>query len=194
VHLWAVEKIARSPTVLREIPAFLTTLGVRVTVVPDRGPITKLLPALATEHDPIILADDDLIYGAGWAAGLLNWAAQIPGAALGYCGRQFDVRDYGKCQRRRWHQISAPCSADVLMAWAGALYYRDFFAADTWDACPTNDDIMIAAHLKRRNVPMYVVPGSFAIKKTKLCIVHSLASQNQRNGHQLNNECMHRLL
>ena len=88
VYLWAVDKIARSDTRLGDFPAFLDKYKVKVEVVPDYGPITKLLPALRLVADIIITADDDCLYGKGWAKGLLHWSEKLPKAALGYMHSQ----------------------------------------------------------------------------------------------------------
>jgi len=195
VHLWPVERIKRSPTKL-VLPDFLINYPVQVRVVKDRGPLTKLLPALCLDYDYIITADDDVLYGKGWAAGLLNWAEALPGVALAYRGRILTGRGYTKSKLIQYHRIKKPVAVDVITGVFGALYPRAVFARSIfteWRAWSTNDDLMIAAHLKRRNVPRYVVPGGCKIRVTGIQKVKALCNVNRRRGDQRNNAGLKKL-
>ena len=159
VYLWAQEKNIVTGTVLQRIPAFLYDKpGLTVTVVEARGPITKLLPALEAGHEMVITADDDHVHGPRWAAGLLEQARRRPGAALCYRGRIF-----GKSKRYNQSKVITGTRrlVDLITTCWGALYRRSFFddgIFDDWRAWLMNDDIVISAHLKRRGVPILVVP------------------------------------
>ncbi len=48
----------------------------------DLGPATKLLPTLEAASGPILICDDDWIYGPGWAEGFLATAKAHPGCAI----------------------------------------------------------------------------------------------------------------
>lgn len=157
VNLWAVSKIARSDTQLRGVPYFA---GVEVNVVQDCGPITKLLPALKLGHDTILTADDDCIYGEGWAAGLLRASEKFPQAAFGYRGRILNGHGYAG-SRLILRKVKRAVRVDIVTGVFGALYRREFFDAGIfteWQTWPLNDDLLVAAHLKRRGVPLYVIP------------------------------------
>jgi len=164
VYLWVVPRIARSDTRLERVPKFP---GVNVEMVEDRGPITKLLPALEREFDVILTADDDHIYGETWANGLLEWAENLPEAALGYGGKILDNNDYSKCS------MIAPGAgrlqrADVLWGVYGVLYRRSMFDSgifEEWKRWPTNDDLIITAHLKRRGVSRWVIPEPHSVRR-----------------------------
>jgi len=159
VYVWVQEKTERTGAVLKRVPAFLyDKSGLTVTVVKERGPITKLLPALEAGHEIVITADDDHTYGLRWAAGLLKNAEKRPDAAVCYRGRIFDEsRIYSKSKvitkTRR--------PVDFITGVSGAIYHRSFFddsIFEEWKDWFMNDDIVVSAHLKRRGVPMLVVP------------------------------------
>jgi len=161
VYLWAVEKIARSDTVLDRIPPFVHKLGVQVNVVPDEGPITKLLPALRGGFNTILTADDDCTYDTRWAAGLLAWSKKFPAAAIGLRGRRLTGKVYKDSHLVLKSRITKPVLVHVITAVYGALYKRAFFddgIFEEYKLWPMNDDLVISAHLKRRKVPRYVVP------------------------------------
>jgi len=157
VYLWVPRQLTRTGETWDSIPKFFNK--VRWEFVDDQGPITKLLPALYL-HDIVITADDDVYYGEGWASGLLEWAAKLPNAAVAYRGRQIQEGvSYAKSRvirrPRRPHEVS------LITGVFGALYRKSFFSHtifSEWQQCPTNDDVVISAHLMKRGVPMTVVP------------------------------------
>jgi hypothetical protein len=180
VYLWAVRKIARSETVLGELPKFLSTYPVHVQIVADRGPITKLLPALEAGFDTILTADDDCVYGEGWARGLLKYAVDYPGKALGYRGRVLTGEGYRnstlvlkKCRK--------PTRVDIITGVFGALYTRRMFDRGIyreWQKWPLNDDLLIAAHLKRRGVERMIVPRPCSIVRYGIQTIAPLSAIN----------------
>ena len=170
VYLWAVEKIERSETVLGELPKFLAEYGVNVQIVPDCGPITKLLPALAMGADTILTADDDCVYGRGWAQKLLIWSRKHPAAAIGYRGRILTGNGYRDSRLVLKSRVKKATKVDIITGVHGALYKAEMFddgIFEEWKRWPMNDDLLIAAHLKRRGVIRYVVPAVVKITDSK---------------------------
>lgn len=185
VYVWAVAKIARSETRMERVPQFD---GANVEVVADRGPLTKLLPALERGFDVILPADDDCIYGEGWAAGLLAWADKLDGA-MGYRGRVLKDGHYSGSATVQYKRITKPQRVDIITGVYGALYRREFFDTsihDEWKLWPTNDDLVITAHLQRRGVARYVVPGKCKLHHTELQRVAPLFRINRRKGDKRN--------
>jgi hypothetical protein len=178
------------------LPAFLRHYPVTVTVVDDCGPLTKLLPALRLDYEFILTADDDVLYGDGWAAGLLAGTAQFPGAALGYRGRVLTTARYTESQLLQHRRLKQPRAVDILTGVFGALYPRAAFAEsihNEWQLWPTNDDLVIAAHLKARGVARYVLPGQCAITLTETQRRAPLYALNRRKGDRRNDAGLRRL-
>ena len=185
VYLWAVREIPRSRTVLEAVPEWITALGVHAALVPDCGPLTKLLPALKLGPRFVLTADDDHVYGAGWADGLLTWAEQLPDCAVGYRGRQLTGKGYRGTRLIQKSRIAAPTQVDILTGAWGACYPSKAFGREIytdWRAWPSNDDLVIAAHLQRRNVARYVVPAQVSIHATGAQHTAPLSTVNR--GHQ----------
>ena len=190
VYLWAVRKIARSDTVLKGIPDYITRAGVHVKVVEDCGPITKLLPALKIGFETILTADDDCIYGTGWAERLLAWGERIPMAAIGYRGRILKGMGYADSRLVIKSRIKKATAVDIITGVYGALYRRQSFDSGIfteWKRWPMNDDMVITAHLKRRGVRRYVVPAKVKITDLKARSIESLYKFNT-HGKKLNDE------
>jgi len=189
VYLWAVEKIARSETVLGELPEFLAEYGVNVQIVPDCGPITKLLPALKMGTETILTADDDCVYGRGWAQKLLAWSRKRPKAALGYRGRILTGKGYLGSKLVFKSRIKKPTKVDIITGVHGALYKAEMFDAgifEEWKCWPSNDDLVIAAHLKRRRIPRLVVPGPVLVRDNSVRRIEPLIRINTDGGRELN--------
>lgn len=173
VYVWAQEKTERTGAVLKRVPAFLYDKpGLTVTVVEERGPICKLIPALEAGHELVMTADDDHTYGPRWAAGLLKGIKKYPDTAICYRGRIFDKsRVYNKSKvitGRHRH-------VDFITSVSGVIYRRRFFddsIFEEWREWFMNDDIVVAAHLKRRGVPMMVVPFPKGCKIERLACMH----------------------
>ncbi len=191
VYLWAVDKIERSDTRLGKLPAYLNKYDIHVQVVPDCGPITKLLPALRLGVDIILTADDDCIYGKGWAKKLLYWTKKLPRAALGYRGRVLKKGGYLNSKVILKSRIQEPVQVDIITGVHGALYKTSFFDLrifEEWKRWPTNDDLVITAHLKRRRVPRFVVPGTAAVKNSSVRRIKPLIRVNSGKDKNLNDE------
>jgi len=189
VHLWIVKKIERSKTVLKRIPPFVHDLeGIVFEIVEDRGPITKILPALEAGYETILTADDDRYYGPGWASDLLKWSQIYPGAAIGYRGRIFDkTRKYEK-SRIVWNP-EAPKRVDIITGCRGALYRSAHFDKgifEDWKLWPRNDDIVISSHLSRQDVRLMIVPCKFKTRPTPAYKIKPLYDQNAHRK-KLNN-------
>ena len=181
VYLWAVKKIERSETVLGELPAFLADAGVHVEIVPDCGPITKLLPALRAGFDVILTADDDCTYDTRWAKGLLAWSQKHPGSALGLRGRILNGNGYRNSQLVLKSRIKEPVRVNVITGVHGALYRSKMFDKGIyteWERWPMNDDLVIAAHLKRRGVRCLVVPVGVKISDCQVRCIEPLFGFN----------------
>ncbi len=197
VFVWPVAKIGRSETTLERVPDWLAESDAHVEIVDDRGPITKLLPALERieRADIIITADDDQIYGRGWATGLLAWAEKHPKAALGYRGRILTGKGYEK-SKLVWKRVKRPRRVDIITGVCGALYRREFFdddIFDEWRVFPQADDLLIAAHLKRRGVPCYVIPRNCSVRPAKWQHIVPLFKVNRGKNSVGNNRGLHLL-
>jgi len=182
VYVWLPRYIVRlmAPG-FEEAPGFLAELGAHAEIVEDRGPATKLLPALE-RFEMVITADDDHVYGPGWAAGLMRWAERRPGAALGYRGRRF-VNGLDYKRSRKILNPARPMRVDLITGVHGGLYRREFFGegfAEEWASWPLNDDIVASGHLWRRGVPMLIVPRRCKITAMEARSVDRLMAGNMR--------------
>lgn len=167
VYLWLPKVVARTGSTWNGVPKFFDK--VHWEFVDDMGPATKLLPAIQAGFDTILTADDDHVYGPGWAKGLIDWAEKRPDAALGYRGRRLKKNE-GYAGSKCVKNPREPVPVDLITGVRGALYNREFFDPsifDEWQACPTNDDITIGAHLHRKGVPMLVIPRRCDMAKQK---------------------------
>ena len=183
VFLWVARReTQRSGKVLEEIPMAILESGAHITIVDDRGPITKLLPALEDGYETIITADDDHTYGVGWANGLVEAAAEFPGSVVCYRGRIFDeTRLYSRSKIIARRSMRA----DLVNGVCGALYKPAFFSDEIfseWLECPLADDIVISSHLKHRNIPIQVVPTECVITRLQVAYTAPLADINVRQG------------
>lgn len=190
VHLWVVRKIARSDTILEEIPCWLAESGVSIEIVEDRGPITKLLPALKRHFELIITADDDMIYGKNWASQLLEWSCKRPQCAISLRGRILTGKGYKDTKLIVHNKIKKPKTVDIITGVRGALYRASFFDRgiySEWKTCPTNDDLVIAAHLRRRGFRSLVVPARVKISPLSVQYVQPLFETNRAARDEVNN-------
>jgi len=183
IYVWLPREVERTGDKFDGVvPEFFNNC--RVEVVEDRGSITKLLPALDVANI-VITADDDVVYGANWAAGLLEWHGRIPNAALGYRGRQLQGRFYNN-SLLIVSMGQSPIPVDILTGTWGALYEAHWFD-DTLEAesetCWWADDLVINKHLRDRNIRRFVIPKRCSI--TPLDGVHqidALWTVNERGG------------
>ena len=154
-----------------------------LALVKDKGPITKLLPALERGFDSIITADDDHTYGEGWAEGLIDWHKRIPTSVLCYRGRIFDSsREYNSSKViTRVHR-----KVDFITSVSGVIYDRAFFNDNIykeWKQWKMNDDIIVSAHLKKNGIPMEVVPfpTGCTVGRLPVAYVNPLCNINRKN-------------
>ncbi len=196
VHVYLPEYCARTGEYMHEawhVLAKYAGTGVHVRMVPDVGPATKLLYALAEGHDAIITADDDVCYGDGWAQGLIEAAEQNPGSVVCYRGR---VVPKGSKRYKESRIIEAPkklTPCHIVTGVHGALYRSSFFGDSLRRECyetPMNDDIVFSAHLERRGIPRLVIPQRCTIHRTDCQKVDRLGDPN--NGHGGNDYVMYR--
>lgn len=179
VYVWLPRYVERLDAGFDEIPSFLAEMGAHAELVEDCGPATKLLPALK-RFETILTADDDHIYGNGWASGLLAWAERRPNAALGYRGRRFGTKlNYANSKK-----VINPRKAmrvHLLTGVHGALYRRAFFEKtfyDQWEWWPLNDDIVVSGYLWRHSIPMLVVPRRCTIRAMAARSIDPLTASN----------------
>jgi hypothetical protein len=135
--------------------------------------------------EQIITADDDHIYGDGWADTLLEWSRRRKHNAIAFRGRKLTGNGYSGTKLVVYKKIDKPQKVHIITGVFGALYRKDFFYpdfVDWWKKCPTNDDLVIAAYLKKLGVPSYVVPGKVRIKHTKLQWTEPLFDVNRVEG------------
>lgn len=156
------------------IPRALSELDKSVVIqrTTDLGPATKLIATLEKEADPntlIITVDDDMVYGPSMVASLLEAHLLEPNAAYGFAGQLIDLDPCNRtapwpavCMSRvhvrsvdNWSDRHA--AVDILEAFKGAIYRRDFFNLDRLKAIPESclrtDDIWISANLALVGIP-----------------------------------------
>lgn len=191
VYLWAVEKIDRSDTVMKDIPTWLKLMDtVTVNVVPDFGPMTKLLPALYLDTKIIITADDDQLYTGGWVREIVKKSKQYPQAVLGYRGRILKENKYSTTLLIKHTRISKAIKVDILTGVCGILYQRSFFNPDIFDlvgSWRSNDDLLLASYFKTKKIDQYVIPGTCKIKPTRVQHNTPLYLVNRKNKDKKNN-------
>lgn len=164
VFLWVPRDVTRTGDKWGKVPEFFRK--VNWAWVDDQGPATKLLPALK-QFDTVIVADDDMVYGPGWADGLVAWAEKLPQCAVAYRGRLMK-RGVPYAKSKVVSNPPEPMEVGLITGVYGVLYRREFFADtifEEWRDCPLNDDVMVSAHLRKRGVPMMVVPRPCTITK-----------------------------
>lgn len=189
VYIWAVRKIPRSSTVLTKLPSWLKECQAIVEFVEDVGPITKLLPALERGFKVIITADDDRVYGKDWARKLLWWAGNKPRCAIALRGRILTGKGYGGTKLVVHNKLRKPRRVDIITGVRGAVYRSEFFDEGIyreWKRCSTNDDLVIAAHFKRRRIRSLVVPVHVRIRSLKLQHVMPLFKVNRSKDDKVN--------
>ena len=179
VYVWIPREVKRTgDTFGGDLPDELD--GCNVEVVEDKGPITKLLPALEMGADVILTADDDVVYGTGpsvaiaggevvvatgWADGLLRWGGEHQDTAFGYRGRLLRDKTYNNSVLV--DDPKQPRQVHIITGTWGALYRKEFFSDgifEEWETFPHADDLVVATHLKRQGVPRVVIPH--------LCSIH----------------------
>ncbi len=164
--------------------------GVDVIRRRGSGPATKLLPTLLDEPEAVlVVVDDDVIYPVDFIETMLKAHRDDPGAALGYRGWRLQA---GLKPRNFEHVFGTALDraepADVLIGtWGylippGALDHavQDFTG---WPlALQWVDDVWIAGHLARRNVPRKVIPARGLPIETAASAIRSLSEGPNRSG------------
>ena len=190
VHLWLPKHFKRGNERLPQVlPAFLDKLGVNYTVVDDLGSITKLLPALKLKTELIVTADDDVIYGEDWARDLVEYAEAHPRVAACYRGRVFRGKQkYNDSKLLRY--VERPRKIHMITGVWGAIYRPSFFDDSIYkenEKWPLGDDLVISGHLRRKGVPMHVIPMRNDVKGRygEIFNIDSLWEINRRNNNDI---------
>lgn len=145
-----------------DIPSALSHLPVIINRCEDYGPATKLIPTLELERDPntiIIAVDDDMIYKPTLLLLLLKRHFNNPTMVYANAGQLIDVDGaFGPAVVRtayKWNDNDYP--VDIIEAFRGVVYRRDFFNLDELlpipKECRYTDDIWFSAHLAAQNIP-----------------------------------------
>lgn len=118
----------------------------------DQGPATKLQPALAGTAcgAPVLICDDDAIYGPGWVGGFVSAATEQPGAAI--AASAFSAGRLALEPRAPDNALIAQGFAGVLLP-GGALSGATITERDRFV-----DDIWLSATLTARGVPIIYRP------------------------------------
>lgn len=146
----------------------LAPLGVTFHFVPDVGPHTKLVYALAEFPErPIVTVDDDVYYPSNTIATLLRMRQKFPNCVVGNWARRLGVDAQGFVRPVRTGELLTPPSlyrsieqprhvarpspATFLYGTGGVLYPAGALSPQAGDAtafrelCPTEDDIWFKA-------------------------------------------------
>lgn len=143
---------------------------IRINLVKDVGPHTKLLPALAwlrSEEDRVITIDDDIFYHPDFLENLIALADANPDAIV--CGRARRIRRNiigGYTSYRSWPIVNGPTRGrDLLPLGVGGVVYRkqllDVDLIDTaniLDLAPKADDLAFRILSLTRGVDVIVDP------------------------------------
>jgi len=181
IHIWLPDVVRRTGKKFRVIPGFLYSEGIEVHIVEDLGPITKLLPALKAGFKEVITADDDRIYGKGWANGLIKYSNEYPDSVICYRGRILNGPNYSKSKL-----VGRPkkvTEVDLVTGTFGALYKDRFFSKEIfneWEQWERNDDLVVSTHLKNRGIRILAVPCNCKIRHTKASKINNLFAKNKR--------------
>ena len=146
---------------------------VRVNWCTDVGPATKLLPTLRLERQPdtlLVTADDDVFYHAHVVADLVSAIRQWPHCAYNFAGQLIEPLNDGRyavrsADKEEYHR--APTAVDILEAFLGAIYKRDFFTDTVFEIdaeCFTTDDIHISQHLATHGIPRIKLPAQHLLQ------------------------------
>jgi len=154
------------------LPLWMAEVAVHVNWCEDKGPATKLLPTLELERDPdtlLITADDDMVYSPKMAQDLVKHMLDWPHCAYCYAGQIIeDIPEqglYGSRVTVRSADTASynrhPHAVDVLEAFLGAIYRREFFddrIQSVGQECWSTDDIWFSQHLAEKGIPRIKLP------------------------------------
>lgn len=153
------------------LPRELNHEIIRINLVKDLGPHTKLLPALAwlrSEKDRVITIDDDILYHDGFLEKLVELADANPDAIV--CGRARRIRRnfFGRyTSYRSWPLLKhGPTRGrDLLPLGVGGVVYKkqlldlDLIAsAKILELAPTADDLAFRVLSLKRGIDVIVNP------------------------------------
>lgn len=164
--------------------------GVDVLRCSDLGPATKLLPALRSEPDAVlVVVDDDVIYPRDFLAVLRAAAARHPGAAVGLRGVRLDPGcAFSDLPHVMCGGLARDQAVDVLFGtWGyllppGALDDAVHALEDAPPAVRWVDDVWISGHLARRGVPRVVLAAPTLPVETRASWRAALTDGPNRSG------------
>lgn len=132
----------------------------------DYGPATKLIPTLELERDPstlIITVDDDMVFKPNAVRRLVRAHLNSPDTAFTNAGQIIDMATDGPVSTLGLSVRSADLwkdgiyPVDILEAFMGAIYRRDFFNVEVMKQispeCIYTDDIWVSANLAIKGIP-----------------------------------------
>jgi len=143
--------------------------NLKVNLVRDIGPYTKLLPALeyADTKDIIVTADDDVLYDKNWLKNLVEAATSEPDSIVCCRARIIKKNIFGNWQNySNWDLINTRIKGfDILpMGVAGVVYRKSLLDLDFLKdhkflkIAPTTDDLWFRMASLRKNTPVAVFP------------------------------------
>ena len=195
ICVWLPENAKRDNTPIGDIPGFLKRDPIRVEVVGDVGPATKLIPALRRYWNKretiVVTADDDQVYPKTWLSGLLGYSKQFGNSCLGYRGRKFlrlgMIRlslSYQRAIVKLGNRIGRPKKVDIVTGVWGALYRVKFFDEEVFDLDLDSpmfftDDIWFSGMMAKNGITRYVVPMTDSVKPTEQWTVGALWEINE---------------
>ena len=139
------------------------------------GPLRKIFPALqAFPNDLILACDDDVIYPKDWAKTLILAHKKNPNCSIGVQTRILQTNQdgiflpyiksrlysYSKKGVCPFNEKKVTNTNYVIIGKYGALYQKKIFDDHFFDTkkylslCPFADDLWIAAHLSKNNIPL----------------------------------------
>ena len=166
--------------------------GLSIGWTNDLHSFTKLIPALRTyPNDILITADDDMYYPRDWLERLYKTSLRHPGTAITACplriqGTTSEVLDY-----KHWRTSGfTPNSVLTFPRGVGGVLYppgvfhNDICKTDLFlSICPTNDDIWFWAMVVLNDGTFNVSPNGYA--RLFDCIPYKAGSHHLRHQNKL---------
>lgn len=174
-----VLNLSRTPYLLDDgvesVPAWLREFSeqglVEVRWTENTGPYRKLLPTLqgCEDIDVVVTCDDDVIYGQGWLAALLEHAARHPEAII--CGHgRIPIRNLAGRLQSYVHWPRVWCDGDyptlIPIGVAGVVYRKPLLDYEflTWreflHVAPKQDDLWFNMARERKGTTVRIAPGT----------------------------------
>jgi hypothetical protein len=166
IILWLDEKpmFDDPPRTLRR----LMKRGLEVRICENYGPHKKYFPFIDSERDfsqPLVTADDDILYPEFWLETLQNAYARYPGAVSCFRSRVVSLGDSGFSKYVDWALCSsqAPDIRHMATGTSGVIYPPEFLSKlkDAGDGflscCPRADDIWLHVNELRSGVPVHQI-------------------------------------